>query len=35
MAEQDQTEEKTEEPTAKRLEKARDDGQIALSLIHI
>ena len=31
MAEQDQTEEKTEEPTAKRLEKAREDGQIARS----
>ena len=31
MAEQDQTEERTEEPTAKRLEKAREDGQIARS----
>ena len=27
MAEQDSTAEKTEEPTAKRLEKAREDGQ--------
>ena len=31
MAEQDQSEEKTEEPTAKRIEKAREDGQIARS----
>ena len=31
MAEQDSTAEKTEEPTAKRLEKAREDGQVARS----
>ena len=31
MAEQDTTEERTEEPTAKRLEKAREDGQVARS----
>ena len=31
MSEQDSTEEKTEEPTAKRLEKAREDGQVARS----
>ena len=31
MAEHDQSEEKTEEPTAKRIEKAREDGQIARS----
>jgi flagellar biosynthetic protein FlhB len=31
MAEQESTEEKTEEPTAKRLQKAREDGQVARS----
>lgn len=31
MAEQDTTEERTEEPTAKRLEKAQEDGQVARS----
>ena len=31
MAEQDTTEERTEEPNAKRLEKAREDGQVARS----
>jgi len=31
MAEQDSTAEKTEEPTAKRLEKAREDGQVVRS----
>jgi flagellar biosynthetic protein FlhB len=31
VAEQDTTEERTEEPTAKRLEKAREDGQVARS----
>ena len=31
MADQDSTEEKTEEPTAKRMEKAREDGQVARS----
>ncbi|MDB2547736.1 flagellar biosynthesis protein FlhB [Porticoccaceae bacterium] len=31
MAEQDSTAEKTEEPTAKRLEKAREDGQVLRS----
>lgn len=31
MAEQETTEEKTEEPTAKRIEKAREDGQVARS----
>ena len=31
MAEQETTEEKTEEPTAKRLQKAREDGQVARS----
>ena len=31
MAEQDSSEERSEEPTAKRLEKARDDGQVARS----
>ncbi|MBT7258805.1 MAG: flagellar biosynthesis protein FlhB [Porticoccaceae bacterium] len=31
MAEQDSTAEKTEEPTAKRLEKAREDGQVGRS----
>jgi flagellar biosynthetic protein FlhB len=31
MAEQDSTAEKTEEPTAKRLEKAREDGQMVRS----
>ena len=29
MAEQETTEEKTEEPTAKRIQKAREDGQVA------
>jgi len=31
MAEQDTSQERTEEPTAKRLEKAREDGQVARS----
>ncbi|MDG1446367.1 MAG: flagellar biosynthesis protein FlhB [Porticoccaceae bacterium] len=31
MAEQDSTAEKTEEPTAKRLEKAREDGEVVRS----
>ena len=31
MAEQETTEERSEEPTAKRLEKAREDGQVARS----
>ena len=31
MAEQETTEEKTEEPTAKRIQKAREDGQVARS----
>lgn len=31
MAEEDSAQEKTEEPTAKKLEKAKDDGQIARS----
>lgn len=31
MAEQDSTAEKTEEPTARRLEKAREDGQVVRS----
>jgi flagellar biosynthetic protein FlhB len=31
MAEQDTTEERTEEPTAKRLKKAQEDGQVARS----
>jgi flagellar biosynthetic protein FlhB len=31
VADQDSTEEKTEEPTAKRMEKAREDGQVARS----
>ncbi|MBV1877492.1 MAG: flagellar biosynthesis protein FlhB [Pseudomonadales bacterium] len=31
MAEEDSSQEKTEEPTAKKLEKARDDGQVARS----
>jgi len=31
MAEQDTTQERTEEPTAKRLEKAQEDGQVARS----
>ena len=31
MAEQDSTAEKTEEPTAKRLDKAREDGQVVRS----
>jgi|TARA_B110000495_G_scaffold202750_1_gene223783 flagellar biosynthetic protein FlhB len=31
VAEQDTTEERSEEPTAKRLEKAREDGQVARS----
>jgi flagellar biosynthetic protein FlhB len=31
MAEQDTTQERTEEPTAKRLEKAHEDGQVARS----
>ena len=35
MADESASEERTEEPTAKRLEKAREDGQVALSLIHI
>ena len=31
MADQDTSQERTEEPTAKRLEKAREDGQVARS----
>ena len=31
MAENDSTEERTEEPTAKRLEKARSEGRVARS----
>ena len=31
MAEQDTSQERTEEPTAKRLEKAHEDGQVARS----
>ena len=31
MAEEDSSQEKTEEPTARRLEKAKEDGQTARS----
>jgi flagellar biosynthetic protein FlhB len=31
VAEEESAQEKTEEPTAKKLEKAKDDGQIARS----
>ena len=31
MAENDSTQEKTEEPTSKRIQKSRDDGQVARS----
>ena len=31
MAEEESNQEKTEEPTARRLEKAREDGQVARS----